>query len=54
MRLTKEYLRRADEEAYDRAWKWAAEGQTAAFATGEPQAVMRDFFAARRRRAAVH
>lgn len=52
LRLTKEFLRRADEEAYNRAWAWAAEGQTAAFATGEPQATMRAFFEERRRRAA--
>jgi enoyl-CoA hydratase/carnithine racemase len=50
LRLTKDYLRRANEAEYERAWQWAAEGQGAAFATGEPQAVMRAFFAERRSR----
>ena len=53
MRLTKEFLRRADQEAYDQAWAFAAEGQAAAFATGEPQATMRAFFEERRRRTAA-
>lgn len=48
--ITKEYLRRANEAEYERAWKWAAEGQTAAFATGAPQQVMRTFFEERRAR----
>jgi enoyl-CoA hydratase/carnithine racemase len=52
MRLTKSFLRRANEAEYERAWEWAAEGQGAAFETGEPQAVMRAFFEERRRRKA--
>lgn len=50
MRLTKAFLRRADQEAYERAFAWAGEGQAEAFATGEPQRVMRAFFEERRRR----
>jgi enoyl-CoA hydratase len=50
MRLTKEFLRRANEAEYERAWAWAAEGQVAAFATGQPQQVMREFFDVRRAR----
>jgi enoyl-CoA hydratase len=52
MRLTKTFLRRADEAEYERAWVWAEEGQTTAFQSGEPQAVMRKFFEARRARKA--
>jgi enoyl-CoA hydratase len=52
MRITKAYLRRASEEDYERAWAWAGEGQAEAFATGQPQQVMRDFFELRRRRKA--
>lgn len=53
MRITKAYLRRANEDAYERAWQWAAEGQAEAFETGEPQEVMREFFALRRARKAA-
>jgi enoyl-CoA hydratase/carnithine racemase len=52
MRLTKSFLRRANEADYQRAWEWAAEGQAAAFESGEPQEVMRAFFDERRRRKA--
>jgi enoyl-CoA hydratase/carnithine racemase len=52
MRITKEYLRRANQDDYERAWAWAAEGQADAFATGQPQQVMRDFFELRRQRKA--
>jgi enoyl-CoA hydratase/carnithine racemase len=47
MRITKKFLRSANETEYERAWSWTAKGQIEAFATGEPQAVMRNFFAAR-------
>jgi enoyl-CoA hydratase len=50
MRVTKDYLRRADDEDYERAWAWAGDGQAEAFATGQPQQVMREFFELRRRR----
>jgi enoyl-CoA hydratase len=53
MRLTKEFLRRANAAEYERAWQWAAEGQVAAFETGQPQQVMRAFFATRRARKAA-
>ncbi|MCK1688605.1 AMP-binding protein [Bradyrhizobium sp. 145] len=49
-RLTKHYLCRANSAEYEKAWLLAAEGQTEAFNTGEPQAAMRDFFAVRRAR----
>lgn len=52
-RLTKEYLRRSNEIEYERAWQWAEEGQVRGFETGEPQEVMRAFFAARRERKAA-
>lgn len=50
MRITKDYLRRADDQNYERAWAWAGEGQAEAFATGQPQQAMREFFELRRRR----
>jgi enoyl-CoA hydratase len=50
MGFTKEYLRRSNDAEYERAWKWAEEGQVAAFETGEPQEVMRKFFEVRRHR----
>lgn len=53
MRITKAFLRRANEDAYERAWQWAAEGQTEAFETGEPQDVMKRFFEVRRARKAA-
>lgn len=49
-RITKGYLCRANAAEYDRAWELAGEGQTEAFRSGEPQTVMRDFFAVRRAR----
>lgn len=49
-RITKEYLCRASAVGYDGAWQLAGEGQMEAFNSGEPQAVMREFFAARRAR----
>ena len=52
LRLTKEFACRWSEAEYERAWKLAGEGQVQAFASGEPQAVMREFFAARRARKA--
>jgi hypothetical protein len=39
--------------ARKRAWQWAAEGQAAAFETGEPQEVMKRFFEVRRARKAA-
>lgn len=53
MRLTKEFLRRSNAVEYERAWQWAAEGQVAAFETGQPQEVMREFFDIRRERKAA-
>ncbi|HVQ71956.1 MAG TPA: enoyl-CoA hydratase/isomerase family protein [Bradyrhizobium sp.] len=53
MKLTKEYLRRNNEADYEQAWKWAEEGQLEAFASGEPQQAMREFFEARRTRKAA-
>jgi enoyl-CoA hydratase len=53
MRITKSFLRRANQDAYERAWEWAAEGQTEAFETGEPQDVMKRFFEVRRARKAA-
>jgi enoyl-CoA hydratase len=53
MRITKAYLRRASQQDYERAWAWAGEGQAEAFATGQPQQVMREFFELRRRRKAA-
>lgn len=52
MRITKKYLRRANEAGYERAWSWAAEGQSEAFETGEPQTQMRKFFDQRARKKA--
>ena len=50
MRITKDFLRRANQAEYERAWQWAIEGQVQAFETGEPQEVMRQFFAVREQR----
>ncbi|SPP98099.1 enoyl-CoA hydratase/isomerase family protein [Bradyrhizobium vignae] len=49
-RITKQYLCHANSAEYERAWELAAEGQVEAFNGGEPQAVIRDFFALRRAR----
>ncbi len=47
MRLTKKYLKIADEDGYRRALDRAAKGQREAFDTGEPQRTMEEFFAVR-------
>ena len=48
MKITKRYLRRANDAAYEAAFSMAEEGQKAAFLTGEPQSVMAEFFRVRR------
>jgi enoyl-CoA hydratase len=53
LKLTKEFLRLNNESDYEQAWKWAEEGQLEAFASGEPQRVMREFFEVRRMRKAA-
>ncbi len=47
MRLTKKYLKIANEEGYRQALDRATRGQREAFDTGEPQRVMEQFFAVR-------
>jgi enoyl-CoA hydratase len=53
MRLTKARFRQVTQQAFDEAFENGAAYQAEAFASGEPQAAMRAFFAARaaRRRA---
>ena len=50
MRISKRALRELDEEGYQAAFRRAAEGQSEAFVSGEPQRVMEAFFAERARR----
>lgn len=49
MRITKQYFRYFEQEAYDRAMKFAEEGQMVGFETGEPQRCMAEFFARRKK-----
>jgi len=50
MRITKKYLKLANEAEYDRAFRMAEHGEREAYLTGEPQAVMEEFFAIRKAR----
>ena len=53
MRLTKARFRQVTQAAFDEAFENGAAYQAEAFASGEPQAAMRAFFAARRARRAA-
>ena len=53
MRISKRALRELDEEAYQAAFLRAAEGQSQAFVSGEPQRAMAAFFAERARRRGI-
>ena len=50
MRITKQFLKLANEAEYDRAFRMAEHGEKEAYRTGEPQAVMAEFFKVRRAR----
>lgn len=50
MRITKQFLKLANEAEYDRAFRMAEYGEREAYRTGEPQAVMAEFFKVRRAR----
>ncbi|MFT5113454.1 MAG: enoyl-CoA hydratase [Parasphingorhabdus sp.] len=50
MRLTKKYLKLANEAEYDNAFRMAEHGEREAYLTGEPQVVMEEFFAIRKAR----
>jgi enoyl-CoA hydratase len=53
LRLTKRAYREATQAAFDRAFAIAEEAQTAAFASGEPQRCMEEFFRLRAARKAA-
>ena len=53
MRLTKARFRQVTQPAFEEAFKNGGAYQAEAFASGEPQAAMRAFFAARRARRAA-
>lgn len=53
MRLNKQRLRQVTQEAFDEAFKNGGAYQAEAFASGEPQAAMRAFFAERAKRRAA-
>ena len=50
MRITKQFLKLANEAEYDRAFRMAEYGEKEAYRTGEPQAVMAEFFKVRQAR----
>lgn len=50
MRITKQFLKLANETEYDRAFRMAECGEKEAYRTGEPQAVMAEFFEVRQAR----
>ena len=52
MRLNKQRLRQVTQDAFDEAFKNGGAYQAEAFASGEPQAAMRAFFAERTKRRA--
>lgn len=53
MRLSKQRLRQLSQEGFDEAFKNGGPYQAEAFASGEPQATMRSFFAERAKRRAA-
>jgi enoyl-CoA hydratase len=50
MRITKKFLKMANEAEYDRAFRMAEYGEREAYLTGEPQKVMEEFFEVRKAR----
>jgi enoyl-CoA hydratase/carnithine racemase len=50
MRITKQFLKMANEAEYDRAFRMAEYGGREAYLTGEPQKVMEEFFEVRKAR----